>query len=579
VRDGSFVQASPFSTGVLIPSHARRLRGERVIAIGRTIITLFSLVAIALDPLDTRSVTPVAGYLIVLYLVYALGVGVWLWRARVLERQGALILHGIDLVFSTVLIALTMGPGSLFFLFFVFSLLSGTVRFGWQGALGTAGFTFVAYLGAAAFSSTLPTTPDFELNRFIVRAAHLLVLSGLLIYLARYHHGLFEELSTLASWPKDVSENPRSIIETAVRHSALTLRASGALLAFEDPEEPWLHLVTLSGSEIRWDRISSEVPPDLVDPELEPHDFVWPSGAAATLVKTGATIREWGGRPLAEVVSARVSGGSVISVKLQGRTFGGRFFIVTPRRVSADDLLLARIVADRLAARIDEMHLIAAAREAALERDRGKVARDLHDGILQSLTGVMLQLQSLDRLILENPATARETLWDLRKAIETDHRELRRMVDQLRLAPVSPPLSERLAGRLTELAERMKKQWGTCLEFEIEPTALAISEELAHEAYSVIHESVANTAKHASASWIRVVVRVIDQVLEITVSNDGHGFPFRGRYDLAQLLAMKRGPVSLKERIALIGGDMSIDSHDSGSTLTFLLPLARSARA
>ena len=59
-----------------------------------------------------------------------------------------------------------------------------------------------------------------------------------------------------------------------------------------------------------------------------------------------------------------------------------------------------------------------------------------------------------------------------------------------------------------------------------------------------------------------------------TVADDGAGFRFRGRHDHATLGALNLGPVSLLERIAARGGSLSIDSSDSGASLSITLPLS-----
>jgi signal transduction histidine kinase len=56
------------------------------------------------------------------------------------------------------------------------------------------------------------------------------------------------------------------------------------------------------------------------------------------------------------------------------------------------------------------------------------------------------------------------------------------------------------------------------------------------------------------------------------ISDDGHGFPFKGVYDLATLNAGTIGPVSLKERIVSLRGDLILSSADSGSVLDISLP-------
>jgi signal transduction histidine kinase len=59
------------------------------------------------------------------------------------------------------------------------------------------------------------------------------------------------------------------------------------------------------------------------------------------------------------------------------------------------------------------------------------------------------------------------------------------------------------------------------------------------------------------------------------VADDGHGFPFRGRYDHAALVEARLGPASLRDRAASLGGTLTIDSEGSGSRLEIALPLSQ----
>jgi signal transduction histidine kinase len=69
-------------------------------------------------------------------------------------------------------------------------------------------------------------------------------------------------------------------------------------------------------------------------------------------------------------------------------------------------------------------------------------------------------------------------------------------------------------------------------------------------------------------------VAVQQNQVRIRVTDDGRGFRFRGHYDQAALTDMKLGPVTLKERIAVLHGSLAIDSDESGAGLEITLPLA-----
>ena len=69
-------------------------------------------------------------------------------------------------------------------------------------------------------------------------------------------------------------------------------------------------------------------------------------------------------------------------------------------------------------------------------------------------------------------------------------------------------------------------------------------------------------------------MRAEESGIRVDVVDDGRGFPFHGRYELPQLVAEKRGPWSLKERVAQLGGELAIDSTSRGSRVEVRLPRA-----
>jgi signal transduction histidine kinase len=93
----------------------------------------------------------------------------------------------------------------------------------------------------------------------------------------------------------------------------------------------------------------------------------------------------------------------------------------------------------------------------------------------------------------------------------------------------------------------------------------------------MVHEAVVNALKHGAPSRIWVDVEVRHGVLHIVVGDDGHGFPFRGRYEHAALETAAIGPASLRDRTASLGGQLTIESEDTGSRVEIALPLTAGA--
>ena len=93
--------------------------------------------------------------------------------------------------------------------------------------------------------------------------------------------------------------------------------------------------------------------------------------------------------------------------------------------------------------------------------------------------------------------------------------------------------------------------------------------------YLMIHEALINAARNAGASSVCVALSVQDTSVHLMVRDNGRGFPFHGHYDLAALTALSLGPRMLRERVASLGGDLTIDSIDAGACLSITVPLGR----
>ena len=87
------------------------------------------------------------------------------------------------------------------------------------------------------------------------------------------------------------------------------------------------------------------------------------------------------------------------------------------------------------------------------------------------------------------------------------------------------------------------------------------------------HEAIVNALKHAHPSRVSVDVDGADGLLRLVVIDDGCGFPFRGRYPHARLREVPHCPVSLFERTSALGGQMNIESTDTGSRVEFAFPV------
>lgn len=360
-----------------------------------------------------------------------------------------------------------------------------------------------------------------------------------------------------------------------MQHAARILCADRILMAWEEPDEPWLHLASLCGKgEMLW----VQEPPGKYEPVAEPirastvfirrndnadnrFEVMTADGAVALYVS-----------PLDPGLIERFGISSAACIPLTCNSAAGHLLFLDVAEWS-DLLPCGEVVAGLIANRMDQFVAIQKAREDAITEERLRVARDLHDSLLQSFTGVVLQLETVHQILEDQPETARKRITELQGVIMSDQRELRSYLQQLRPRSLRSEVPFELLASLTELRERYHRQWEIDVDFEVETAGTHVSHSLGQEVNRLIAEAVANAAKHGQARNVFVRVSTDAGELLITVHDDGTGFPFQGTYAFAQLREQQIGPVSLSERILSLGGDLAIDSTDLGARLDMRIPL------
>ena len=229
--------------------------------------------------------------------------------------------------------------------------------------------------------------------------------------------------------------------------------------------------------------------------------------------------------------------------------------------------------ASQVVADLTKFHAKERVQLEAMREERRRFARDIHDGILQALTGAAMQLEAAFQLIDSDPEMARTCVKAVSELLASEQRELRSLIRKTESAADRSlvGLSE-LASVLESIRDRFGQQWGLSIELTIGGHG-QVARSLSDDIYSIVQEALANAARHARAKACRASLVLLRNKVCITVVDDGGGFPFHGRYDLPALIAREIGPVSLRERIAARHGALTLVSSLSGSKLEISLPL------
>jgi signal transduction histidine kinase len=473
---------------------------------------------------------------------------------------------------------LTEGSASPMFLLLILTLVAAALRWPWPGTLWTGAAALAALGGLGLYSATGLGDPGFELDRFVLRSGSLVVAAVLLGHLGASRHRLDGEVAGLAARPRGGPLRSETRLGDLLGRAAAILAAPRMLLVWEEPDEPWLELALWTPRGLETWREAPGAYEPLVAAPLAGHGFVCADvSAAEPAVERAAAggLAGWRGAPLHPGLCARLGLGSVVAAALDGDGVSGLLLALDKPRPDADDLALAEAVARQAEADLGHLYFVRRLREAAASEERVRLARDLHDGVMQSLGGAALRLETARRLVTEDPRAAEELMVEIEDLLIAEQQDLRGFVRDPAPGWREPQDGDGpLAARLDDLCRRIERNWGLAVELTVDLPEAGLPAALAHEVDRILREALVNAAKHGRAAGVKVEVVAESDWVRITVADDGHGFPFRGDYDFEALRELKLGPVTLKQRVAAAGGSLRIRSGPSGARLDVRLPLA-----
>ena len=566
--------------GLVWAHYAPRARAERLIATGRGVLGTFALVAAWLDSEGMASAEDALTYFLLLgYWAYALAVASVAWFLYAPPVRLGVVTHVVDLSLFAALTYLAKSPTNALFTFFLFAIAAATLRWQWRGALWTAAATLLTLNGIGLFASAVIHDPGFELDRFIMRSVYLAVMAAMLVYLGAYQDLWRREMSLLAAWPQGLGRqpeySPRDVLESAAR----VVGAPRLLLAWEEREEPWLHLALWRAGELQSWREAPETFRPLVAEQLAKLTFLSADVHAqgpVVMHRGPDTGRRWRGAPIHPALESRFGMRAVLCLPLHGECLDGHLFALDKPRMTADDLLLGEVVGHQVASSIDQSLLARRLRRSAALEDRTRVSRDLHDGVLQSLTAAALQLETVQRLWDTESRAARERLAATQLLIANEQRDLRYFIRDSKLGAAGPTAAEAgLRAGLVDMAERLEWIWSVRVVLQLEGVDDEALQPLANDICLIVHEAVVNAARHAGASEVCVEVARANREVNVVVTDNGRGFPFHGEYNHVALSVLQFGPVMLKERVRSLGGTLAIRSTSAGARLGIKLPAHR----
>jgi signal transduction histidine kinase len=236
-----------------------------------------------------------------------------------------------------------------------------------------------------------------------------------------------------------------------------------------------------------------------------------------------------------------------------------------------EDLGYLSSLVDQAAIAINNAQLLAQAEELAIAEERNRIAREMHDGLVQNLAALLLKVQRSQKLIDADPVTAKRELSRVETTLQQDTRELRRLILALR-----PRDLEELGfpSALHRLIHEFEAEIGITIHLSGVEDDPCLSWELEFVLFRVVQESLRNVQKHAQAKnvWIDLF-SPSPSTASLTIRDDGRGFDSAGvmaDYQSREHL----GLLHMRERVEALGGTLAVETvPTSGTRVAVTLPI------
>jgi signal transduction histidine kinase len=576
------------------PGETRRI--ERWLATARVFLAVSTLVAIRMDPTELGHSWAAYG-LFVFYMANGILILMLLRRRQQSTSAFRLLVHAGDIAWPAVISIFAEGPRTPFFLFFFFVLAAAAYRWGFRGTLITAAAEAVLLWAESLIvlhvwpTGSVPlraitglhiNVREFEPQRLFMLSVYLIVMGLLLGYLAEQQKNLRAEKALITGILSRVRVEAglTGTIEQIAQEIVSMYGASRVMVASQEVHSKRVFLGELNASagagkpEFRW--LESGLRDAKTYLENYPGEVCYAAvkkdrWKIVPLDASGHWVPETNSAALVQLRELQ-GFDSLVSVSfLFGTDWRGRVFIFNPswRGEKQEELRFLLDLVRQVGPAIYNVYLLHRLRRRASAAERARFARELHDGAVQSLIAVEMQVDVLRRQAEANRPIDGE-LGRIQSLLREEVLKLRELMQQMKAIDVD---SQKLLPVLRDTVERFQRETGISARFVTDVDQLDMPQRVCREFLRIVQEGLVNIRKHSGAR--HALVRFISSPdrWNLTLEDDGKGFAFSGRYDHEQMEETGKGPMIIRERVRLIGGELTVESNPGqGTRLEIIVP-------
>jgi signal transduction histidine kinase len=542
---------------------------DRTLAGLRLLLAVSAFLIILIDPNEPNRLKNVTHGALISYVLYSLAIYLFARSHTNFSRRAMQCVIWTDVIWYSALITLGTGTNAVFFFFYLFAIIAGSSRGGTR--LGLM-LTVVSTLVFVSLNLLLVVPLQLDIPRFARRAVYMAALG----YILAYWGGAEAILRRKLTFLKDLSlvSNPRFGVDRTIRNML------HRLLEFYDADYAFF-LIAGADSRLAFYRVSRTeatiqpqpmiVQSDAGIPLMNDSDpvvslfvarasFLKPQPRYSAYDSATELVTELSPEPAMDTAEFLNVSSFITAPLRKNQRLRGRMLVGSQRASHFDieDAAFLQQAADLVLPIIEEIRLLDRLASEAAEEERRKLARSVHDRVIQPYLGLQIGLKALQQEFFRSAGNVQSQdrgtalLNELVDMTRDGIEELRRYVSGLKSTDVA---EAGLADFIRRFTGRFESATGIRVEVVDNACGLTMSDRLSAEVFQITAEALSNVHRHTLSRNAVVRLALTQNSLQLSVENDVAGAvpaPFK--------------PTSIFERAAALGARSEI-LRPAGKTL------------
>ncbi len=573
------------NAGGMAPEEVHRI--ERWLATARVFLAMSALIAVWINPAEVRSAWAYA--LLAFYITHGAAIIFLLRSWNESSVTFRVLVHAADVVWPALISLLTSSQSNSFFLFFFFVIAAAAYRWGvWETVMTAVASTSLLWFESLALrlgafvpidrwlvGHDLPMFQEdlvaFDPKRLFMRSVYLVVIGLLMGYLAEQQKKLRAEkdeagrMLAMIRMDTGLAHNLSQIVGEMMR----LYRSKRALIASRESGSPKISLGSVELPEgiahLEWTDTGAGGADTYLFPSLAVAWYVRKDpgregGYTGLGLNGDGAVINISGNSLLRRFAAQHNFERLLAVSFSsGTDLSGRIFFLEPELSSnpEEDLRFLHDLIRQVGPSVYNVYLVRKLRKRAGALERARLVRELHDGAVQSLIGVEMQMDVLRRTYPIATSLGIE-LERIQQLLREEVLKLRELMQEMKSADID---ARRLPGFLHDAVDRFQRETGIRARFIMDDQELLLQQPVCRELARITQEALVNVRKHSGATHVLVQLLESKGCWELLIEDDGSGFPFTGRISPSNLDVARHIPAIIRERVRLIEGELTIESR------------------